>query len=201
MAATATRELLCDVFTPPDSAPAFPNLPDGLRVGVLVIHGGGWMTGEKEQLEGYAISLGRKGYVCVTNSYRLASEPAARPEQQENPASMTNQGEAGGHFAAEEGKWPAMIHDCKAAVRWMRANCGELGISPDHIAVTGNSAGGHLSLMVCTPLLSSLVLSLPLRARCRQCVWRALGVEHCGLNRAASSARKSMRCIFRTEDI
>ena len=30
----------------------------------------------------------------------------------------------------------------------MRANCGDLGISPDHIAVTGNSAGGHLSLMV-----------------------------------------------------
>lgn len=89
------------------------------------------MTGEKEQLEGYAISLGRKGYVCVSNAYRMASDPATRPEKQANPD----------HFAAEEAKWPAMIHDCKAAVRWMRANCGELGISPDHIAVTGNSAG------------------------------------------------------------
>ena len=41
-----------------------------------------------------------------------------------------------------------MLHDCKAAVRWMRAHADELGISPDHLAVTGHSAGGHLSLMV-----------------------------------------------------
>ena len=61
------------------------------------------MTGEKEQLEGYAIGLGRKGYVCVCNSYRMASDPAARPQQQENPD----------RYAAEESKWPAMIHDCK----------------------------------------------------------------------------------------
>ena len=97
------RALLCDVFTPPASAAPFPGLPDDSRAGVLVIHGGGWMTGEKEQLEGYAIGLSRKGYVCVCNSYRMASDPAARPEQQDNPD----------HYAAEQSKWPAMIHDCK----------------------------------------------------------------------------------------
>ena len=45
-------------------------------------------------------------------------------------------------------KWPAQIHDVKAALRWMRANAGTLDIDPAKIAVSGNSAGGHLSLMV-----------------------------------------------------
>ena len=102
------RELLCNVFTPPESAAPFPDLPGGLRAGILVIHGGGWTDGEKEQLEGYAILLGRKGYVCVTNSYRMASDPAART--QANPD----------HFAAEESKWPAMLHDCKVCRRFSR---------------------------------------------------------------------------------
>ena len=142
------QELLCDVYHPPVDAPPFPALPDGLRVGVLVIHGGAWMMGEKEQLVMWARGLAKKGYVCVLNGYRLASSPKQRAQI----AAAVEIGDAGAvgdeAWAAEEGKWPSMIHDCKACVRWMRANCSELGISPDHIAVTGNSAGGHLSLLV-----------------------------------------------------
>jgi hypothetical protein len=84
------------------------------------------VLGEKESPEGYARGLGARGYVCVCNAYRLASPPAGRPELVADP----------GRYAAEEGTWPAMIHDCKACVRWMRANAAELGISPDHIAVS-----------------------------------------------------------------
>jgi len=47
-----------------------------------------------------------------------------------------------------EAAWPAQIHDVKAAVRWMRANADRLGIDPDKICVTGNSAGAHLALML-----------------------------------------------------
>ncbi|MEX2081254.1 MAG: alpha/beta hydrolase, partial [Dehalococcoidia bacterium] len=47
-----------------------------------------------------------------------------------------------------EAKWPAQVHDVKAALRWMRANADSLGLDPERIAVSGNSAGGHLSLMV-----------------------------------------------------
>jgi acetyl esterase/lipase len=88
--------------------------------GVLLIHGGGWAQGEPSQLRGYGIFLGRMGYVCVSAAYRLSGEA----------------------------KWPAQIHDTKAALRWMRANTTRLGVDPDRIAVHGNSAGAHLALMM-----------------------------------------------------
>ncbi len=106
------RELLADVYHPPQQEPGKP--------GVLLIHGGGWAQGDRNQLRGYGILLGRRGYVCVACEYRLSGEA----------------------------KWPAQIHDVKTALRWMRAHAGELGMDPDKIAVSGNSAGGHLSLMV-----------------------------------------------------
>jgi acetyl esterase/lipase len=106
------RELKCDVFTPPDDQTD--------RTGILIIHGGGWRQGTKEQLKGYGIQLARYGFLCVASEYRLS----------------------------DEAPWPAQVHDCKAALRWMRANSETLGFDKDKIAVSGNSAGAHLSLMV-----------------------------------------------------
>jgi acetyl esterase/lipase len=106
------RDLRCDVFTPPAET--------ANGAGVLAIHGGGWVRGERAQLRGYGILLGRLGYTCVLPEYRLATEA----------------------------QWPACLHDVKAALRWMRANASKLGIDPAKIAVEGNSAGGHLSLML-----------------------------------------------------
>jgi len=88
--------------------------------GVLLIHGGAWLQGDPSQLRGYGIFLGRLGYVCVSAAYRLSGEA----------------------------KWPAQIHDVKAALRWMRANADTLGVDPARIAVHGNSAGAHLALML-----------------------------------------------------
>lgn len=106
------RDLRCNVYHPPQSG--------GDRPAVLLIHGGAWVKGDRDQLHGYGILLGRLGYVCVATEYRLAGES----------------------------KWPAQIYDVKAALRWMRANAGKLGIDPRKIAVSGNSAGAHLSLML-----------------------------------------------------
>jgi acetyl esterase/lipase len=105
------RELKCDVFVPPDQGEARP--------AVLLIHGGGWMSGDRTQLRGYGIQLARYGFVCVAGEYRLSGES----------------------------RWPAQIHDVKAALLWMRSNANLLGIDPDKIAVSGNSAGAHLALM------------------------------------------------------
>lgn len=105
------RDLKCNVYHPPVEGSGRP--------AVLLVHGGGWMTGDRTQLHGYAILLGRLGYVCVSTEYRLAGEA----------------------------KWPAQIHDVKACLRWMRANADTLGIDPEKIAIEGNSAGAHLALM------------------------------------------------------
>jgi len=69
-----------------------------------------------------ALWLARKGYVVVSIDYRLSYEA---------------------HF-------PAQIHDCKEAVRWVRAHAEELGINSDAIGVWGSSAGGHLCALLGT---------------------------------------------------
>ena len=43
---------------------------------------------------------------------------------------------------------PATVHDCKAAVRWLRAHSEEYGLDPDRIGSAGSSAGGHLSALL-----------------------------------------------------
>jgi acetyl esterase/lipase len=105
------RDLKCDIYTPAGNATSAP--------AVLLVHGGGWSGGDRSQLRGYGILLGRQGYVCVASEYRLSGEA----------------------------QWPAQIHDVKAALCWMRANSERLGIDPNRIAISGNSAGGHLVLI------------------------------------------------------
>jgi acetyl esterase/lipase len=90
------------------------------RASVLLIHGGGWSQGDRGQLRGYGIQLARHGFSCVACEYRLTGEA----------------------------RWPAQIHDVKAALRFMRANASSLGIDSERISVSGNSAGAHLSLML-----------------------------------------------------
>lgn len=106
------RALRCDIYEPPDST------RNGAAV--LLLHGGSWQNGDRAQLRGYGILLGREGYVCVASEYRLLPDHG----------------------------WPTQLHDAKAALRWMRASARELGIDPDRIVVEGNSAGGHLALLV-----------------------------------------------------
>ena len=96
-----------------------PPLEEKSRPAVLFIHGGGWIEGDRSQLRGYGILLARLGFVCKCNSYRLSNESI----------------------------WPAQVQDVNCAIRYLRANATDLGLDPDRIGVSGNSAGGHLSLM------------------------------------------------------
>ncbi len=55
-----------------------------------------------------------------------------------------------GYRLSGESIWPAQIHDCKAAIRWLRANAKKYNLDPEKIGVTGTSAGGHLVAMLGT---------------------------------------------------
>jgi acetyl esterase/lipase len=105
----------------------FPPDSAGERVGVVLVHGGAWAKGDRSQLRSYGIRLARQGILCAAVEYRLSGEA----------------------------KWPAQIHDVKAAIRYLRANSRELGVDPSKICVSGHSAGGHLALMAAaTPNLA-----------------------------------------------
>lgn len=96
---------------------ARPKQGDGPFPTVLCIHGGGFRAGKRESYDALCVKLAERGYVAATITYRLA------------PAH----------------KFPAAVHDTKAAVRWLRANAKTYKINPDKIGVTGGSAGGHLA--------------------------------------------------------
>ncbi|MFT3830119.1 MAG: alpha/beta hydrolase fold domain-containing protein [Opitutaceae bacterium] len=87
---------------------------------VLLIHGGGWDSGSREMERPFAKRLAAAGFVAVPVSYRLG----------------------------ESGRFPAALHDLKAAVRWLRVHAAEQGIDPARIGAVGGSAGGHLAALL-----------------------------------------------------
>lgn len=90
---------------------------------IAFIHGGGWRNGDKRGGLRRVAALVESGeFVGASIGYRLSGEAI----------------------------WPAQIHDCKAAIRWLRAHAEETGVDPDRIAVMGSSAGGHLVAMLGT---------------------------------------------------
>ena len=95
--------------------------PQKDRPAILIIHGGGWSAGSKNDMvyRTLMIDYAMKGYVVCNMNYRLIQE--AEP--------------------------PACIEDVRCAIRWMKANAQKLGIDPNRIGTYGHSAGGHLSLM------------------------------------------------------
>ncbi len=88
------------------------------RMATIHFHGGGFTAGNKESLSERVKPFAALGYVAIAAQYRLA-------------------GQAG---------YPALVHDAKAAIRWVRANATKLGIDPARIAVAGYSAGGYHAL-------------------------------------------------------
>ena len=99
---------------------AMPGTGNGPFPVVVFLHGGGWSEGNRQEMNHFIEGVAGLGYVGVTVEYRLV--PAAR--------------------------FPAQIEDCKAAVRWLRANAAKFRINPERIGVVGFSAGGHLASML-----------------------------------------------------
>ncbi|MES1213537.1 MAG: alpha/beta hydrolase [Singulisphaera sp.] len=106
---------------------AIPRSATGLRPAIVVIHGGGWIEGDKSSfasaehgVPGNIVDFARAGFVAATINYRLAG---AAP-------------------------YPAALDDCREAVRFLRQQADEYQIDPTRIGAYGNSAGGHLALLL-----------------------------------------------------
>jgi acetyl esterase/lipase len=106
------QELKLDIASPKGLARPTP--------AIVVIHGGGWMYGRRQEMAPVARQLAAHGYVAATISYRLIPKY----------------------------RFPAQIEDVKAAVRYLRAHAGELNIDRTHLGATGISAGAHLAMML-----------------------------------------------------
>ena len=112
-ASYGTREMLMDIFSPRGGE---------LLPAVLIIHGGGWRSGDKSMEWPTAQYLASHGYVTATVEYRLSAEAL----------------------------YPAAVHDLKGAIRFLRANAAKYKIDKNKIAVSGCSAGGQLAAFLGT---------------------------------------------------
>ena len=89
---------------------------------IVCIHGGAWMVNRRIWFEPFAKYLASKGFAAVARDYRML--PAVKVID--------------------------CVYDCKAAVRWVRANAEKYGIDPDRIGAIGASAGAHLIALLAT---------------------------------------------------
>ena len=87
---------------------------------VVWFHGGGWQAGKKSDNHASIRQLAEQGYIATSVEYRFAPR-----------------------FP-----FPAQIEDAKCAVRYLRAHAKELNLDPERIGACGESAGGHLALML-----------------------------------------------------
>jgi acetyl esterase/lipase len=99
---------------------AQPAMGDGPFPAILVIHGGAWHEGGREENHRYLLALARRGYVAASPQYRFCPRDT----------------------------FPAQLEDVKAAVRFLRSNAKALKVDPDRIGAMGFSAGGHLALLL-----------------------------------------------------
>ena len=105
---------LIDVCRPPGSSP-------GPMPAALLIHGGGWSGGHKEDLGWVCRYFADRGVVAATMEYRLLDGSE---------------------------RWPSPLIDAQLAVRWLRERASDLGIDPRRICAYGHSAGGHIAALL-----------------------------------------------------
>lgn len=101
---------------------AFVNNKQKQNPAVIMIHGGGWRSGNKNQMNLLAQEIASKGYSCFAIEYRLSLEA----------------------------KYPYGVYDVKNAIRFIKDNAKKFKVDPDKIAVLGCSSGGQMAALIGT---------------------------------------------------
>lgn len=130
-----------------------PALPDGVRIEADIPYAG--TDNPRQRLDLYlptAAPTGRLPVVVFVHggAWRAGDKSAGRRHLADLVASGEFAGVSVGYRLTDEAIFPAQIHDCKAAIRWIRAHAEPRGWDPERIAVVGPSAGGHLVLLLGT---------------------------------------------------
>lgn len=101
---------------------AFINKKQKLNPAVIMIHGGGWKSGNKSQMQVLGQDIASKGYSCFAIEYRLSLEA----------------------------KYPQAIYDVKNAIKFIKDNAKRFHVDPNKIAILGCSSGGQMAALIGT---------------------------------------------------
>lgn len=126
-----------------------PQDAQGLLPVVVDIHGGGWMYGDKDLNEFYCASLAAQGFAVVTMSYRLMPETDLM----------------------------GMARDVFASLGWLETHAAEHHCDLSRVFLTGDSAGGHLTGLICCICLSERLQRL-YGVRPLSFAFKAIAISH-----------------------
>lgn len=115
--AAGHASLLLDIYEPSGSSGAADPRP-----AIVLVHGGGWTTGDRTQVGPDAAAFAEQGFVAFSIDYGL-----------EGP-----------------NRWPSQLDDVLTAVRWVQTNASTYGVDPTRIGLFGSSAGGNLVMLAAT---------------------------------------------------
>ena len=101
-----------------------PTTPDARRAAVVIIHGGGWVSGSRHAADYFANVLASMGVVVLNIDYRLADK------------------------SLPDTRWPAQLVDSQLAVRFLRAHAADYSIDPKRLGAVGDSAGAQLAVFL-----------------------------------------------------
>ena len=101
-----------------------PAQPAAHRPAVIIIHGGGWVSGSRHAADYFANVLASMGVVVLNIDYRLADK------------------------ALPDTRWPAQLVDSQLAVRFMRAHAADYSIDTNRFGAVGDSAGAQLAVFL-----------------------------------------------------
>ena len=106
------RSLKADIYYPDNSSQKYP--------GIILVHGGGWISGSKENERFLAQELASKGYVAMAINYSLS----------------------------DDAKYPTAVQDIEDALKFLKKHRKEFSLNKNKIAIGGNSAGAQLATLV-----------------------------------------------------
>ncbi len=135
------RQLTLDLFLPDDNGQKSPLL--------LMVHGGGWISGDKKMTWPMASYLTKKGFACASVEYRMLLEAS----------------------------YPAALFDIKTAIRWLRCHADEYGIDTSFVAIYGGSAGGQIAALVAATGQKKLFTDSTLYPNCSDRVQALVDVD------------------------
>ncbi len=96
-----------------------PRRPNGVLPTAVIFHGGGWVTGSKDEIALDVLPYLAMGFAVVNVDYRVARVALA----------------------------PAAVQDSRCALRWVVRHAAQYGFDPARLVLVGSSAGAHLALM------------------------------------------------------
>ena len=101
---------------------AFVNTDSLLKPAVIMVHGGGWKSGDKSHMKPMAQCIASKGYTCFALEYRLS----------------------------DEAQYPDGIYDIKEAIQYIKSNAQRFHIDTTKVAILGTSSGAQMATLVGT---------------------------------------------------